>query len=332
MTQDNLLTRLRKRLLAFALSIGIGLSGAGALSGCTPNTPDSPNPGGGYEQPLPGEGTEDNKFSGYSQTLKNIFTDDYYQSLAWDIQSGASSEKIAKFDTIPYGFLQDKGYNIKDIKSNNKVISVVYIKKDEPNQLYVDCKVEHKSSENYYACYLLKYELSDQEKKELNMLFKPAKKDNRGEEVIYVQASFYVQELSYLKTPTLLNTSYISCDSFDKIQKDLKNNYKSNKTFTILDFKSNDSNIMHYVTIALLSNPSNNNYGDLFDYQEIECLRIGKSPIVNIDNNSIYKADTIGSLDKIINEKTNYISFYSGSKSYENMLKNSKYEDIFNLN
>ena len=187
----------KKRIVATVLAGGIALSGLG-MTGCTscnpdPNNTNPPitNPGGdnGGTQ-APGNnnggnsGSQTPDYSKYSQILQNVLTDDYYTSIAsiensdTDYGKKRWSYNHPKALSIPYGFLEDEGLDIESIKSKYlPVKSCIYLIE---NDLYIEVLAGIKSTtkfitdENiYYANYLLKYNLTNQELKEIKTLFTP---------------------------------------------------------------------------------------------------------------------------------------------------------------
>lgn len=207
----NLGDKSKNRLIALILSLGIGTTGVG-MAGCnnTNITPDGP--GSGIEAPANPE------YSKYSQILQNVLNDDYYLNLisvdnSWTGSAqDAPSYKNPKYNAIPYGFLEDEGYNIDQIK-NNQVAS----KSDMytiGNDLYIELRVETKATKNYYTNYVLKYNLTDKELHELDVLFTNI---GNGKTTFY-RAPFFVQELSYSKTPEIVSKSYISVDSINAFE------------------------------------------------------------------------------------------------------------------
>ena len=67
--------------------------------------------------------------------------------------------------------------------------------------------VENKASTDYYGCYIIKYDLTDQEKDELDMLF----------EEQYIQTPLYIQEISNQKSASVQSEAYISKTGYESI-------------------------------------------------------------------------------------------------------------------
>lgn len=213
---------LLKKLLAILLSLEVTMS-AGALVGCTPNNQDSSNPGGGYEQPLPGE---ENKFSSHSKILQKVLTDETYINIA----RSPTYFQEPYWSPLPMAFLQDKGYNLTDIKRG--IIPSSYCIFNKNNDLYVACKILNKSTIEYNDDYLLKYTLTDQELNDFNILCRTGINNKK-----YVQAGLFIQELSYTKTPTVLSETHIAT-SVEEILKDANKELMGNYKYIIYNGES----------------------------------------------------------------------------------------------
>jgi|GEM_PF-2083777 len=193
----------KNRIVATAIASSMAMVSIFGLVGCAnTNTDPGNNPGGGNNNQTP-------DYSQYSQILQNVLTDDYYTYLI--TQSVISSyDNYAKnnpeYQPIPYGFLEDEGFDVSKIK--NKTLSCSSELYSINNDLYVELKVEIKSSTDYFANYVLKYNLTNEEKYEIDSLFSVLY-SNLGN-ATYFQAPFFVQELSYLKDPQVLSTAYIT--------------------------------------------------------------------------------------------------------------------------
>ncbi len=238
MQNDTLFKKLMKKLASLAMATIATVTPL--VSGCT--DPDANvDPGTtppGTESPLPGEGTwsgkmEDNPyFKTYSKILQDVLTSRYYndvisyeQNKYYSVNKTNTSTSWTYYDTtkdnycenIPYGFLENVGYDIDEIKKadNSAVVSEVYVLDDEPNNLYFKTAVLNKSSINYYDTYHLKYEITDQEKKDLNRLFDMhACGFNHFKAGLY-QAPFFIQEISYQKEPQIVAHGYMEESTFN---------------------------------------------------------------------------------------------------------------------
>jgi len=255
----NLLSKLtektKKRIAATILAGSIAFSGLGiaACSSCNPDpnntnppivTPGGDNgetqtPGGNGGSQTPGEnggntngGSTTPDYSKYSQILQNVLTDRYYANLiemdhsSYKGYGSRNSYQNAQFNAIPFGFIEDEGFDISKIKNGllETNVNLYTINKD----LFIELRVETKASTNYFTHYLLKYTLTDKEIKELDSLFEPMS-NVCGTRGTYYQAPFFVQELSYQKTPEVISKAHITQDSVDEIESYFnKKKYNSN--------------------------------------------------------------------------------------------------------
>ncbi len=217
----------KKRIMATIFAGGIALSGIG-MTGCDnsadPNNTNPPivNPGdnnGGTQN----GGTQNPNYANYSQILQNVLTDSYYENLE---SADKSDNKIGsnrytynhpRFMALPYGFLEDEGFDIEAIKEKDLYAeSGLYT---IGNNLFIELRAEIKTdtpfwenTSSYLANYLLKYTLTDQELKEIHALHTSL---SPFDKTTYSQAPWFVQELSYLKTPEVVSKQYITLDSIE---------------------------------------------------------------------------------------------------------------------
>ena len=269
--KDETKKRIMATVLAGSIALsGVGMTGCGSNSNNQNNTnPPITNPGGdnggtqnggtqtpgnnngGTQTPgnnngvsqTPGNnngGSQTPDYSKYSQILQNVLTDSYYNGLIGTAEAhdedyifntnNGRTYRNQKYQAIPYGFLEDEGFDISKFKNNQlNCYSNLY---SINNDLYVELKTEIPASTNYFAHYLLKYSLTEKEIDELGKLFTDLY--SATHHTTYYQAPFFVQELSYLKTPEIKSVAYITQTSASNfIQFCNKNNYLSNSHNTI---------------------------------------------------------------------------------------------------
>ncbi len=192
------------------------------INSSTPNNSSSqPNTSSSSGPIDPSTVTENDYFKSYSKILQTVIKGSYYKDVIdyeeenYDIHSSTTKDNFC--ENIPYGFLDDMGYDIDAIKiaDNSAVTSEVYIYDDEPNNLYIKCAVLNKSEIDYYDTYLLKYTLDNTELYDLNRLFDmQACGFTYAKKAIY-QAPFFIQELSYQKEPEVIAHSYMEATTFN---------------------------------------------------------------------------------------------------------------------
>lgn len=209
-----------KKVASMALAGTMALSSLG-LSACK-NENNTNNPGTSTSQPNTGDNgnssgstTQKPDYSKYSQILQTVLTDNYYQGLIGtdlSYSSGTYAYNNQSFQAIPYGFLEDEGFNVKDIKNGNLETTADLYSID--NNLYIELKTEIQSTKNYFANYVLRYSLTNQEMKEIKALFANLSPNKK---ITYFQAPFFVQELSYQKDPEVVSVAYITKESLESI-------------------------------------------------------------------------------------------------------------------
>jgi len=198
-----------KRIITIFLFVIICLGFIFTFVGCSSNSITNSDDSN-EQQPTQGDSNEEeNEYACFSETLQKVLTDITFNGNAWRYFHDPNVRHTAAYDPVPYGFLEHKGYDIIAIQDNRiKHVTQVYTKKNNPNKIYVDCKVEHKSTTDYYACYVLEYDITDKEIAELDWLYRG--RYVSGEFYSYCQAPQFIQALSYVKTPKLLNESYMT--------------------------------------------------------------------------------------------------------------------------
>jgi len=166
--------------------------------------------------------------SNFSQVLQTVLTDDYYKNLVNEGKAKQSAgilacSKANKYQAIPYGFLEDEGYNIAAIKNDQIACETdVFVIN---NELYIACRVENKASTPYYTHYVIKYNLSEQELDDLNFLFKELPDGANTYRTISFQAPLFIQELSNQKEAQVLSENHITKDA----EKSAEQNIQSKK-------------------------------------------------------------------------------------------------------
>lgn len=159
-----------------------------------------------------------NKYSQYTELLQNVLNNEYYNQLIGQAEADFDFYKTGYFDPHPYAFLEDEGYDIQAIKDNEiECYTMSYILDEEPNNLYMYTRVANEG--DFYTNYLVKYTLTDKEMKD----YKLTHEDTNNSSKFYIQSVFMNNEISELKTPTIVGESNISFDAFKKFTKDMEN-------------------------------------------------------------------------------------------------------------
>ena len=323
----NMNTKVVKRIAGLALAAAMLVV---PLSACQNNTNTPVDPGTDINNPV-----DENK--NHSAILNKILTDSYYRNLvnvAENKKNYNNDYDYAKnnnaYTAIPYGFLEKQGYDINAIKNNQlECITDVCIRNKD---LYVELKIEHKSSIDYYANYILKYNLTDKELSDFKLLYSLS--------YPCYQAPQFVQELSYQKNATVEHQAYITKTSFKNVVEEITHfvrksgkvnstgltNPASDLRINLLSFKENENT----VTFLIHENVDFNTNGRyVFD----KTVAIGTFDPVNVLTTSIDgKTVFSGYTDEFMFEENR--EKFNNSK-YQVTYYNSDgvtFADIFNSN
>ena len=184
------------------------------FAGCdevTPTPTPNPNPGGDppthEEQPTP----SNPKYEEYSELIQSIMSNKNYNDLIDQIFiDNGSVINSGEVEPHPYAFLEEEGYDVEAIKAGNDLAyTMSYVLDKEPNNLYMYTRV---LQNDHYVNYLLKYELTDEEMDDYNLLHCPD-----GSAHFYLQSVFMNNEISKTRKPTIVGKTKISVDAFDKL-------------------------------------------------------------------------------------------------------------------
>lgn len=180
-----------------------------------PNNPDSTNPNN------PSTPT-DPDYSNYSKLVQNILKSDYYKNLVNE-NYGPDMNSSPLFDPHPYAFLQTQGHDVDAIKRGDlECRTCSFIKETEPTNLYIITYVENASATPYYTEFMLKYNLTEEEAEDYDYLHG----SNNG---IALQSVFLNDEISRVKTPTIVSKTNMSVEAHKGMQEDVKKNNKVTK-------------------------------------------------------------------------------------------------------
>ncbi len=140
--------------------------------------------------------------TGYSKMLINVLNNENYKNLIESAKYNTDLFESPEFDPHPYAFLEDEGIDVNKIKDGTySCYTMSFVKDDELNNLYMHTRVL--IDDTYYQSYLLKYELTDQEMKDYQMIHGCFDDPLRYYSHIY----FLNNEISELKKPTIVGTS-----------------------------------------------------------------------------------------------------------------------------
>ena len=202
----------KRRIISLILAGGMAFSGL-TMAGCDNTSTTTP-------PPIVDSGTQNPAYAKYSKILQNVLNDEnnYYYHLIGnadaygkDSLGNCYAMNHPQYQCIPYGFLEDEGFDIEKLK--NKELYCYSQMYSKGNDLYIEVKAEKQASTNYLTDYILKYQLSEKEMNDLQNLFVYGLYN--GSKVIYYQAPFFIQELSYLKDPAIISKAYITKAALD---------------------------------------------------------------------------------------------------------------------
>ncbi len=161
---------------------------------------------GGDNSSSDGDNTPTEPEEQHSQLLNAVLNTSYYKNLIAALTTPQKLEDARtnnKYQAIPYGYLESKGYNAAKIKNNQlRCESDVFLYN---NELYIALKTEVEASTNYFDCQILKYQITPEEIADLNKVF--VKLTVTSDRHTYAQAPFMIQHISYLREPVELLTT-----------------------------------------------------------------------------------------------------------------------------
>lgn len=248
----------KKRIMATTLALTLTILTAVGLAGCANNSDSSTKPGTTITNPSGDNGNtdsndnnkNDNKYENCSESLKKVMTDKYYRNLIKTSESYVNdalqvchARDDNRYMALPFGFLEEQGYDISKIKDNvTKCYSQMYT---DNNDLHIELRVlkngySDKRYMKYYTCYDLKYTLTNQELNELNALFTqvyPRNCSYKGCPITYYEAPLFVQELSYNKTPEVLSVAHIEINTLNTAERAFKRDKITSDGYHFITYK-----------------------------------------------------------------------------------------------
>lgn len=279
-----------------------------------PINPDNPNPNPDNPDP-----TEQ-----YSDILRAVLNDPYYDEVIEEFyETGVGSKRSNKVFAIPYGYIESIGIDTTPVKNDEvEAYATTYIKDDEPNYLYVYARVENNDSTPYYTCYNLKYSITDQEKEELEMLHEDG----------YIQAPFFVQELSNQKTPVDTKVANLTTERYEAYLNDFRRSKIIRETlgedldFSLLGFSVKDQT----VDVQIMTHADS--IIDKGEYRTLQLIPSLGAEVTTIGSNILNQplacTFTSEELERFQNNVTNVTYYFSYNratfKSYESELESKQ--------
>lgn len=260
--------KIAQRITSLALATTILLFSVGCDETTIPSGGTTPDSSQTQQGSTPSTNQID--ISQYSQLLQNVLTSEYYNGLIAQSKTDAVNTLKNGYCSHPFGFLEDEGYDVNAIWNGTiDCYSAGFVLKEEPNNLYIQTRVETKTATPYYTEYVLRYTLTDEEMEDYKMIHSGG----------YIQAAFMNDAISQTRTPEVL--SEVKCtveahknlnETFSKMNeiKGILNN-KSLSTMSMVDFDEeagtfkvlitgkDQSSLMHkngYINVATIVNGS----------------------------------------------------------------------------
>ncbi len=158
------------------------------------------------------ENEEESEEGRYSKILQNVLDNEYYNNLIDTAKAGNPDlYESAKFAPHPYGFLEDEGYDVEAIKNGEiECLSHPFVIQEEPNSLYI--MVRTSTDATVYTHYLIKYDLTDKEMEDYQMVHEKS----------FIQACFMNDMISQMKTPTVISEEKLTVKAGQNLMKALK--------------------------------------------------------------------------------------------------------------
>ncbi len=212
--------RLAQKIAALSLAGAMAFPLALSLGACGENNQNNTTNSNGNQTQ---HGTTN--YSQYSKLLQDVLNNPEYDELYRQYESGEMFENCEFFDSgvnqleaIPYDFLAAKDEDVESIKIRAvRANSMLYTLEDEKNYIYdkLDLTYKVEGGENYINQYLLKYKISEQELKDLTMLY----------EGDYYQGPIMFQYLASQREPEVVAEFSIYEDTYKSFIKTLNSLY-----------------------------------------------------------------------------------------------------------
>ena len=156
-------------------------------------------------------------YSMYSPLLQEVLNDPQWDALYRRYKSNELYESSQHFDVgtnlleaVPYKYLESEGEDIDGIKNGAVAVgSYLYFLENDKNNIYDKVNVIYKvpNGENYINQYLLKYRITEQELKDLTMLYS-------GD---YYQGPIMFQCLAAKQQPEVIAEFSITENAYEKV-------------------------------------------------------------------------------------------------------------------
>lgn len=266
------------------------------LAACN-NNPD-PTPTPSPDTPITGN---QNDYSQYSKLLQNVLNSEEYDELLARARSGETDLYTSAYlQPHPYAFLEDQGINVDEIKSGEtEAYTMSYVLDEEPNNLYMYTRVLQNNS--YYQNYLIKYTLTDEEMEDYHMLH-----TGTGETHYYIQSAFINNEISKMKTPTIVGQAKISVEAHENLTESFQSGKPTNTDHCNIIMFNIDENSETFTLIAIPK------YYDDYKMTYDHLIRESKyiAPTISLNNNIYNNPQSRQMLSCLTSEKKNAVLYF----------------------
>ncbi len=310
---ENLLTRLFKRgkMKAATVALATALTVTPVMTGCDAlfNDNGSNNNGPVIENPNSPQGSE---------TFQAVTSDPYYTNLLNNYY--LRGNVVPLLYALPVGYMEENGFDMSKLQDSKLIFdSIAYIKNDDHNTLYVYTDIYDYTSmpDAFNTCYTLAYRLTDQEYEEFTSL-------NRGG---YIQANFFVQELSRSKTPVEANCVKMTTDLYSTFTSRFKNSNTYTKNIwgtdeiqiDFLDFSVEDQTVS--IVVRDLPEGKSHTWFEYNDahirYMDLEAA-VGSRVVTTSYDNTIYngpRGANATNFEEYKNNVTDITYYYSSDET-----------------
>lgn len=238
------------------------------------------------------------KENDYSQMLLNVLNDNHYNTLINQAKTNPEIYKRGEFKPHPYAFLEDEGFDVNAIMNGSlDCFTMSYVKPEEPNNLYMFTRV---TTENVVNNYLLKYNLTDKEMHDYEITHNTK---DRGRNFC-LQSVFLNNEISQLKTPTIVGESTMSKEAFDGMTSTMQHRgYADTYNCDIIMTNPNTSTYMF--DLKIIPRPIED-YQMTYSYKIVEMSCMGNIII----EDDLYKMPYTYGIFKIKEQDESQIKYY----------------------
>ena len=198
-----------------------GNQSGGQTGGNNTNNDQNNNNTGDNTNDNQNNNSSNNNYSEYSDLLQYVLTNEDYNKMRLEIRDNHSLlEDHTAYGAHPFAFFEDQGYDLTDVLNNHATcMTSTFVRKNEPNNLYMITRIQVNANKPYFDEYFLKYTLTDQEMREYRKIYSNS----------YVQAYFINDAISEMKQPTILGNGRVAVETHESLLKAFQQHAPTNK-------------------------------------------------------------------------------------------------------